>query len=379
LAFTDGKRGASQRNFTVKHLKNFGFGKRDLEGVIQREARSLVELLLASDGQQVEMNMHTFTVPVLNVLWEMVAGHAFKWTNERVKEVLALVNWAFSAPISVMVVQAPWIRFFFPALTGYNKRIRAVKGMQALVKEEVLEHMQDVDHNNPRDLIDAYLAEMATAADPEFHVEQLVMVCADLMGAGSDTTSTTLMWGVLYLALHPEVQARCHQEAVGALGEATATTADMDALQYCQATTAEIQRVGMVAVSTIQHRATRTVTIPTGHVIPADSIVVSNLGRFLSDPNLWDKPELFNPDRFLDASGKFFKPEHFVPLSHGKRFCLGEPLVKAELFIFMVTMMQRVRFEAIPGREPDPARFSFGLTRVPEPFTVRVHATSIAS
>ena len=76
------------------------------------------------------------------------------------------------------------------------QRIRAVKGMQALVKEEVLEHMQDVDHNNPRwvglpptpprDLIDAYLAEMATAADPEFHVEQLVMVCADLMGAGSD-------------------------------------------------------------------------------------------------------------------------------------------------------------------------------------------------
>ena len=81
----------------MKHLKNFGFGRRDLEGVIQREARSLV------------------------VLWEMVAGHAFKWSNERVKEVLALVNWAFSAPVSVIVVQAPWLRFFFPALTGYNK------------------------------------------------------------------------------------------------------------------------------------------------------------------------------------------------------------------------------------------------------------------
>ena len=75
------------------------------------------------------------------------------------------------------------------------QRIRAVKGMQALVEEEVLEHMRDVDHNNPRwvalptpprDLIDAYLAEMAEGTDPEFHVEQLVTVCADLMGAGSD-------------------------------------------------------------------------------------------------------------------------------------------------------------------------------------------------
>ena len=69
---------------------------------------------------------------------------------------------------------------------------------------------------------------MKTRADPEFHGEQLTMMGMDLMSAGSDvrdqnifliiyfhflqTTSTTLLWTVMYLVLNPDVQERCHQE-----------------------------------------------------------------------------------------------------------------------------------------------------------------------
>ena len=68
---------------------------------------------------------------------------------------------------------------------------------------------------------------MKTSGDPEFHGEQLTMMGMDLMSAGSDvrnqnlfssiylysqTTSTTLLWTVIYLVLNPEVQERCYQE-----------------------------------------------------------------------------------------------------------------------------------------------------------------------
>ena len=62
-----GKRWTSQRNFAVKHLRNFGFGKKDLELLIVREANSLVEHIQANSGREMKMEMFTFAVPVLNV------------------------------------------------------------------------------------------------------------------------------------------------------------------------------------------------------------------------------------------------------------------------------------------------------------------------
>ena len=141
--------------------------------------------------------------------------------------------------------------------------------------------------------------------------------------------------------------------------------------------------------------------------------------RFLSDPMLWESPEEFNPQRqkitkffklrlhlflprFLDENGKFFRPDHFVPLGHGRRVCMGEPLAKAELAIFFVTIvqvpwllpvvsllhiymnqnfdeekyticvcvLQKLQIVAISGEEGDPHNYSMGITRVPNPFKV---------
>ena len=76
--------------------------------------------------------------------------------------------------------------------------------------------------------------------------------------------------------------------------------------------------------------------------------------------------------RFLDSFGKISKPEHFVPFGHGKRVCMGEPLAKAELLIFFVTLLQKLQFDAVGGKEPDPLNYCLGLTRVPNEFDVKV-------
>ena len=50
---------------------------------------------------------------------------------------------------------------------------------------------------------------------------------------------------------------------------------------------------------------------------------------------------------------------------------MGEPLARAELFIFFVTLVQKIKFEAVEGSEPDPQRFTAGLTRSPDEFIVK--------
>ena len=73
LVFTDGDFHSRQKNFCVKHLKNFGFGKTSLETVILEQAQLLTEYLGDNEGPT-EVTNKLFAVPVLNVLWSMIAG-----------------------------------------------------------------------------------------------------------------------------------------------------------------------------------------------------------------------------------------------------------------------------------------------------------------
>ena len=85
------------------------------------------------------------------------------------------------------------------------------------------------------------------------------MVGFDLMEAGSETTASTLVWVILYLTLHPEVQERCYTEIEENIGQTSVTLEDTANLNFCQATIAEIQRVGQIAVASFLHRVLKEV------------------------------------------------------------------------------------------------------------------------
>ena len=50
--------------------------------------------------------------------------------------------------------------------------------------------------------------------------------------------------------------------------------------------------------------------------------------------------------------------------------CLGEPLARAELFIFFVSLVKNFRFSAVEGEGPDPRNYSAGFTKSPRDFPV---------
>ena len=62
---------------------------------------------------------------------------------------------------------------------------------------------------NPRDFIDVYLNEIEKdSEDNTFNKEDLAVCMMDFFAAGTDTTSATMKWIVLYLTLYQDVQDR---------------------------------------------------------------------------------------------------------------------------------------------------------------------------
>ena len=60
--------------------------------------------------------------------------------------------------------------------------------------------------SEPRDFIDVYLTEMEN--NNFLSVDDLSRIMEDFLGAGAETSSTTLKWILLYLTLNPKVQER---------------------------------------------------------------------------------------------------------------------------------------------------------------------------
>ncbi|KAG0715147.1 Cytochrome P450 2L1 [Chionoecetes opilio] len=79
-------------------------------------------------------------------------------------------------------------------------------------EESVKQHEDTLDPLHRRDLIDQYLMSIKEDQDPLFKREELLMLVIDLFFAGAETTSSTILWTILYLAKYPGVQERVQQE-----------------------------------------------------------------------------------------------------------------------------------------------------------------------
>ena len=70
---TDGQTWKEQRRFFISRLRDRGFGKAHMETVIQVELEELCARL-EKDGQNGIDMKSTLFIPLLNVIWGLVAG-----------------------------------------------------------------------------------------------------------------------------------------------------------------------------------------------------------------------------------------------------------------------------------------------------------------
>uniref|UniRef100_A0AAY5KTC6 Uncharacterized protein n=1 Tax=Esox lucius TaxID=8010 RepID=A0AAY5KTC6_ESOLU len=197
-----------------------------------------------------------------------------------------------------------------------------------------------------RDLIDCYLDQMDKAADGDstFNDTQMGNLILELVMAGTDTISNTHRSAMLHLMTNQHVQDRCRKEIEEVLeGRTDVSFEDRHAMQYVQAVINEVQRIGYTIPLAAFHTTCKDTQL-CGYQLPKGTMVIPNLSSVLHEEGQWKFPHEFNPENFLNDKGEFVKPEAFLPFSAGICVCLGEGLARMELFLFVVTLLQRFQF-----------------------------------
>uniref|UniRef100_A0A8C6ZJ70 Cytochrome P450 2J2-like n=1 Tax=Nothoprocta perdicaria TaxID=30464 RepID=A0A8C6ZJ70_NOTPE len=197
--------------------------------------------------------------------------------------------------------------------------------------------------------------------------ENLVACTLDLFVAGTETTSTTLRWALLYMAAYPDIQGKM-TEIDAVVGQTRQPGLDDQAcLPYTNAVVHELQRFSNVIPGSVPRLTTRD-TLLRGFFVPKGTVLITNLTSVLMDKKEWETPDTFNPEHFL-KDGQFRRREAFIPFSLGKRACPGEQLARAELFLFFTALLQKFTFlmpqDAVPN-----LRYRLGITRQPWPYRI---------
>ncbi|XP_028743086.2 cytochrome P450 2K6-like [Peromyscus leucopus] len=373
IAFAHGETWKTMRRFSLTTLRNFGMGKHIIEDTIIEECHHLMQNFESHQGKPFEIK-RVLNASVANVIASVLLGKRFDYQDPQLLRLLSLIG------ENVKLIGSPRIVLFnmFPVLgfllRSHKKVIRNKDELFSFIRMTFLEHHHNLDKNDPRSLIDAFLLrqqeENNTSAD-YFNEENLLPLVSNLFGAGTETTASTLRWGIILMMRYPEVQEKVHDEIIKVVGSAQPRIEHRTQMPYTDAVVHEIQRFANILPTGLPHETTTDVVFK-NYYIPKGTEVITLLTSVLQDQTQWETPDIFNPAHFLSSEGKFVKRDAFMPFSVGRRMCAGEPLAKMELFLFFASLMQKFTFQPPPGVShldldltPD-----IGFTNQPRPYKI---------
>ncbi|XP_063162790.1 cytochrome P450 2J4-like [Candoia aspera] len=375
ILLATGRNWKYQRRFSMGAMKTLGLGKSILEYQIQEEAQSLVEMFRKTKGKPMNPSF-ALNLAVSNVICVVVFGRRFSTEDKTFHHLLEAMEKIFKVPGTLTHTLYDIFPGIMDCLPGPHKTALCSRDfVWAFIRKEIRKHQDAGTQEKGHDFIQCYLAEIEKMKDQPklpYNEKNMVQSIFDLFLGGTETSSTTLNWGLLYMVLYPDIQAKVQKEMDTVLPPGqTICYEDRKKLPYTNAVVHEIQRFSSVIAVGLPRYCIRDTMIQQ-FLIRKGSILLPNMASALYDPNEWETPLQFNPNHFLDKDGNFTCREAFIPFSLGHRACLGENLAKTEIFLFFGNLLQTFTFQLADGSKDIKLDPVWGGTLQPHYFEICV-------
>ncbi|KAJ1306114.1 hypothetical protein OPQ81_010825 [Rhizoctonia solani] len=343
-----GPRWKKQRRITHEVLKpsanahNFA--------MFEKESYAMLKRLVADSGNFRNELRRTVSGEILSTVY----GYTVEDTDDPlVRDTeTAMDNFCVAAiPGNFMVNFFPFLKYvpeWVPG-TGWKRKLKEWRSLKIRVTEGPYywTKAQIASGAAAPSMIKSYLASIEgnpqiNLADEEDH---LLWATATLYGGASDTTKASLMCFVLLMVRHPEVQARAQEEIDRVTdSERLPNIADRDSMPYVRSIVQEVLRWQPPLPLGFPHATTKDDEY-CGYLIPKGSIVMANIWAMSRDESTYKSPEVFDPERFMDAE----TPSTPV-FGFGRRGCPGNYYAEASLFIMFASML--AVFDIKPKTDP---------------------------
>ncbi|PIN04379.1 Cytochrome P450 CYP2 subfamily [Handroanthus impetiginosus] len=185
---------------------------------------------------------------------------------------------------------------------------------------------------------------------------QKQIVKQDSVLGGTDTTATTVEWVMTELLDKPHVMEKVQQELTGVVGvNNIVEESHISKLHYLDAVVKETFRLHPPLPLLIPRSPSQSCTVG-GYTIPKGSRVFLNMWSISMDPQLWENPLEFHPNRFLNDTRNFdYMGNNFqyLPFGSGRRMCPGLPLGEKMVMYLLATLIHSFEWRLPEGEMID--------------------------
>jgi cytochrome P450 len=237
---------------------------------------------------------------------------------------------------------------FIPRLTRW--KLRPALNLFDSAVDAIIENRRRHIHTDPAGVPRDLLTLLLEAQDPEtgagMSEAEVRSNIITFIAAGHETTANAVAWTLFLLSQSPEWCARVKAEACRELGGTVAGLAER--LPIARAVIDEALRL-YPPLPAISRAAVGPDELAGVKIKPGSMVVIAPyvLHRHRM---LWNRPDVFDPTRFLGSARDAIPKYTYLPFGVGPRICIGSPFALQEATIVVATVARHFDFAMAPGQ-----------------------------
>ncbi|CAL5088882.1 unnamed protein product [Urochloa decumbens] len=292
----------------------------------------------------------------------------------------AVTKHLFRARLDKVRAQRQRLTELFLPLIDARREVKKNQGGEPRKEQETT-----FEHSYVDTLLDIKLPD----GDRPLTDDEMVLLCAEFLDAGTDTTSTALQWIMAEFIKNPTIQEKLYSEitAITTDDKEEVCEEDVHKMPYLKAVILEGLRKHPPAHFVLPHKAAEDMELG-GYLIPKGTMVNFMVAEMSRDEREWENPTEFLPERFLpggdgegvDVTGT--KGIRMMPFGVGRRICAGLSIAMLHLEYFVANMARDFEWLEVPGHEVDFAEkneFTVVMKKPLRPRLVPWRTTQISS
>ncbi|URD79154.1 cytochrome P450 [Musa troglodytarum] len=254
----------------------------------------------------------------------------------------------------------PWLGWL-DAFSGSLARAKRNKEAWDDLLDEVIKEHEDRGDEEEKDFVTILLSlRKDPGMDTLLTPPNIKALLVDMFGAGIHSSYVTLEYAMVELVLSPKAMRKLQDEVRG--GEGMVREEELGGMVYLKAVIKEVLRLHPPVPLLLPRESLEDCQIQ-GYSIPRKTRVFVNAWAVGRDPNHWEAPEEFKPERFIEDGAMDFKGNDFpfIPFGAGRRICPGLNFATSNLELALANLVRHFDWDLPDGVTSE----NFDMTEAP--------------